>query len=61
MARSHAAAAFGLRQRMLWVAPAAASGLSAAAEVAPAAVSNARTVVNPELVISSHVCTRLPT
>ena len=57
----HAATAVGLRERMLWGAPAAASGLSVAAEVAPAAVSNARTVVSPELVISSRVCLRLPT
>jgi hypothetical protein len=46
---------------MLWGAPAASSRLSVAAEVAPAAVSNARTVVSPEVVILSRVCLRLPT
>lgn len=38
----------------------AVSGLSASAAGAPTAVSNARTVVNPELVISSRVSLRLP-
>ena len=59
--RAYAATAVGVRERMLWGAPAAASRLSVAAEVAPAAVSNARTVVSPELVISTRVCLRLPT
>ena len=57
----HAATAVGARARMLWGAPAAASGLLVAAKVASAAVSNGRTVVSPELVISSRVCLRLPT
>ena len=59
--RAYAATAVGVRERMLWGAPAAASRLSVAAEVAPAAVSNARTVVSPELVISTRACLRLPT
>ena len=61
VSRAHAATAVDMRERMLSGAPAAASGLSVAAELAPAAVSNARTVVSPELVISSRVCVRLPT
>src|SRR5215207_6308027 len=61
--RAHAATAVGMRERMLSGAgaPAAAPGLSVAADAGPAAVSNGRTVVSPELVISSRVCLRLPT